>query len=251
MVKQEVDMKEFALHTMFTPNQNNSYGIKATIIGKPGSGKSFLIRDIIRTFAHVIPVAMIFSGSEEYNHFYGEMFPDLYIRPEYIEEDMKMLEDRQKKVMASSTNPTALLVIDDCADDTKIFKRPQFQRHFKNSRHWQVLTLLGLQYCNDIPPTIKTSVDFAFIFREPNDVNRKRIYDNYAGIIGNYNDFCDLMDQLAEEHECLVINNRVQSNNPTDCVFYYKARSHPKFTFGCQEYQQWAEARYNPNYAKS
>jgi hypothetical protein len=59
------------------------------------------------------------------------------------------------------------------------------------------------------------------------------------------------MDQITGDYTALVINNKVQSNDIKNNVFYYKARSHPPFRFGCQEYQQWAEARYNPNYARS
>lgn len=249
--KREVGINEFPLHTLFTPKPSGSYGVKVAIIGKPGSGKSFLTRDIVRTFTHAIPTALIFSASEDENHFYGEMFDDLYIRSDYNEEDMKIFEERQKKVMQDNcANPNALVVIDDCSADTKFFRRPQFQRHYKYSRHWETLTLLGLQYCNDIPPAIKTSIDYSFIFREPNELNRKKIYDNYAGVVGSYHDFCDLMDQLTGDYTSLVINNRVQSNEPEDCVFYYKARAHPDFKFGCQEYQQWAEARYNPSYMR-
>jgi hypothetical protein len=90
-----------------------------------------------------------------------------------------------------------------------------------------------------------------FIFREPNEDMRKVIYKNYASITGTFQDFCDIMDQLTEDYHTIVIDNRVQSNNVSDCVFYYKARLHNKVDFGCQEYKQWGEVRYNASYASA
>ena len=112
-----------------------------------------------------------------------------------------------------------------------------------------MLFILALQYGMDILPVIRTNIDYTFIFREPNERNRKALYENYATIIGSYQDFCDVMDQLTEDYHYIVIDNRKQSNNISDCMYYYKARIHPEpFKVGCAEYQQWGEQRYDPKY---
>jgi len=238
-----VDIHELPMHKI-PPNS------KVVVIGKPATGKSTVIRDIIKAHAHHFPVAKVFSGTEENNHFYEEMFPSLNIFSEYSEEEMENFVKRQKLAMRDNPeNPRALLILDDCSDDPKFFARPLFQKFYKNGRQWEMMFILALQYGMDIRPVIRTNIDYTFIAREPNEKNRKAIYENYATIVGSYQDFCDVMDQLTEDYHFLVINNRIQSNDISKCVFYYKARIHKdQFKIGCDEYKQWAEQRYNPNY---
>ncbi len=240
--KNVIDIHEFLLTSM-APNS------KIVVIGKPYTGKSILIRDITKAYRYIFPVAKVMSGTEENNQFYAQMFPDLFIFSEYDEPEMEKFAKRQKLAMRNNPeNPKGLLIVDDCSDDPKFFHRPLFQKFYKNGRQWEMMFILALQYGMDIRPVIRTTIDYVFIFREPNERNRKALYVNYAGIIGSYQDFCDVMDQLTEDHTALVIDNREQSNNLSECVYYYKARLHDDFKFGCSEYRQWAEQRYNTQY---
>jgi len=248
--QREIEIKEFPMHQM-------KKNFKAVIIGKPATGKSTLIRDIVNVYKHQIPTATVFSGSEENNQFYAEMFPDLYVFPEYSEAEMTNIEKRQKLAMRdpSLTNARSLLILDDVSDDKKFFNRPLYQRFIKNGRHWELSQLQALQYGMDIPKVIRSSIDYTFIFRDPIESNRKSIYENYASIIGNslgrkagYDYFCDIMDQVTGDYTALVINNRVETNNIEDCIGWYKARLWDSVEFGCQEYRQWAGARYNKDY---
>jgi hypothetical protein len=145
-------------------------------------------------------------------------------------------------------NPKALLIVDDCSSDPKLLARPIMQKIFKNGRHAEMMFILGLQYCMDIKPNIRQNIDYIFLFREPNESSRKNLYANYAGIAGSYNDFCDLMDQLTGDYYCLVIDNRNQAMDMKECIYYYKAPLIGKLDFGCDEYKQWADARYNSSY---
>lgn len=241
----EIDICEFPLHKIHPHS-------KIVICGKPGTGKSTLVMDLIQTHKHIFPVAKIFNGNEETNHFYTKYFPSLFITPEYREEEIENFAKRQQLAKNNpDINSNSMLIIDDCSDDPKFFKRPLFQKLFKNGRHWNMMLILCLQYCMDISPVIRTNTDYVFIFREPNETVRKNIYANYASIVGNYQDFCDIMDQLTEDYTALVIDNRMQTNKVTDCIYYYKARLHRIEDFGCEEYKQWAKHRFNPDYTPS
>jgi len=244
--KNEIQIREFNLSSI-------SPSSKIVVIGKPATGKSTLIRDLVKCYRHEFPVAKVFSGTEENNQFYSKMFPDLFIHNQYNEEEMEKFEKRQKLVKKSNPeNPKGLLILDDCSDDPKFFHRPLFQRFFKNGRQWDMMFILALQYSMDIRPAIRTNIDYTFIFRDPIELSRKSLFTNYASIMGNYHDFCDIMDQLTEDYTAIVIDNRKQTNDLTECVFYYKAKIHPEeFKFGCSEYKQWAEQRYDPKHDQS
>lgn len=92
-----------------------------------------------------------------------------------------------------------------------------------------------MQYPLGIPPNLRTNIDYTFIFRENLVGNRKRIYENYAGMFPNYDAFAQVMDQCTENFECLVINNTTKSNKLEDQVFWYKADEHPSYTIGSKE----------------
>jgi hypothetical protein len=107
-----------------------------------------------------------------------------------------------------------------------------------------MLAIFANQYVFDFKPAIRTNIDGVFIFREPNQSNREKIYRNFASIVPSYPIFCQLMNELTSDYTCIYINNQIQSNEWTDAVFYFKADHHvPDFKFGCDDYLQFAETR--------
>jgi len=98
------------------------------------------------------------------------------------------------------------------------------------------MLVITMQYPLGIPPTLRTNIDYVFILRENYIANRKRIYDNYAGMFPTFESFCQVMDQCTENYECLVINNNSKSNKLQDQVFWYKADDHNDFHLGSKEF---------------
>ena len=79
-------------------------------------------------------------------------------------------------------------------------------------------------YAYNVPPKLRSSVDYIFIAFSPLETNRRRIYNHYAADITTFEVFCDLMNKLtADECNMLVIDNTAQSNNIEDRIFYFIA----------------------------
>jgi hypothetical protein len=227
-------------------------GPKIVIIGKPKSGKSWLIRSLLYNKKHIFPVGMVCSGTEDSNSFYGKMFPDTFIYEDLNTDAISNFVRRQRLAKKHLPHPWAVLVLDDCMDKPGLFRQSLFQGIFKNSRHWCCMVVMAMQYSMDIPPNLRTCIDGTFIFREPNAKYRKNIYENYAGIIPDFKMFCELMDQLTDDHTAIYIHNVTQSNNVEDCVFWYKAKAVPdEFKVGCKDYWLYHEERYDDGYAPS
>ena len=93
---------------------------------------------------------------------------------------------------------------------------------FMNGRHWKIMLVITMQYPLGVPPNLRTNIDYTFILREPYINNRKRIYENYAGMFSTFESFCQVMDQCTENYECLVISNNAKSNKLEDQIFWYK-----------------------------
>ena len=211
------------------------------VIGKKDTGKSFLVKDILYHTQACFPVGTVISGTEVANEFFQHMVPSKLIHDKYKPDIVMNTIKRQLAVKTarnqdknraggdSGVDPRAFLILDDCLYDASWIREESTRYVFMNGRHIDLMTIITMQYPLGITPNLRTNVDFIFILRETMINNRKRIYDNYAGMFPTFEMFCQFMDQCTENYECLVICNGVQSNRLEDQVFWYKASEHPPF----------------------
>ena len=92
-----------------------------------------------------------------------------------------------------------------------------------NGRHYKIFLLITMQHGLGLPPDLRSNIDYVFIFRNNIVKEREKIYNNYAGMFPTFDVFNQVMNQCTENYECLVIDNKVQSNNINDIVFWYRA----------------------------
>jgi hypothetical protein len=262
-----LELKKFDMRQIsFRPNENK--GPVIVLIGRRDTGKSFLVRDLL-FYQQDIPVGTVISGTEAGNSFYSEHIPKLFIHDEYssgiIENILKRQKTCMKQVMKemqtykkSNIDPRTFVILDDCLYDNAWTKDKLMRLLFMNGRHWKILLIITMQYPLGIPPNLRTNIDYVFILREPYINNRKKIYENYAGMFPTFESFCQVMDQCTENFECLVINNNAKSNKLTDQIFWYKAESHANFRLGSKEYWELSknlpddddDVQYDPSKAK-
>ena len=262
-----LELKKFDMRNIsFKPNENK--GPVVVLIGKRDTGKTFLVRDLLY-YQQEIPIGTVISGTEEGNGFYGKMVPKLFVHNEYNTAIIENILKRQRTVLKqikkemetykrSTIDPRAFVIMDDCLYDNSWSRDKMMRLLFLNGRHWKIMLIITMQYPLGIPPTLRTNIDYVFILRENYIANRKRIYENYAGMFPTFESFCQVMDQCTENYECLVINNNVKSNKLHDQVFWYKADSHNDFRLGSKEFWELSkgynsdddEEKYDPNSVK-
>jgi hypothetical protein len=246
-------------------NLDDSNGPVIVMIGRRDTGKSFLVRDML--FHHQdIPIGTVISGTEAGNGFYGKLVPKLFIHDEYNTAIIENILKRQKIVIKqikkektaygkSSIDPRAFVILDDCLYDNTWSRDKLMRLLFMNGRHWKIMLVITMQYPLGVPPNLRTNIDYTFILREPYLTNRKRIYENFAGMFTTFESFCQVMDQCTENYECLVISNNAKSNRLEDQIFWYKASAHGEFRLGAKEFWEMSkglgsddeEEAYDPN----
>jgi len=262
-----LELKRFDMKSIsFKPNE--SKGPVVVLIGRRDTGKSFLVRDLLY-YHQDIPIGTVISGTEEGNGFYGKLVPKLFIHNEYNTAIIENILKRQRGVLKqikkemeqfnrSTIDPRTFVILDDCLYDNTWARDKMMRLLFMNGRHWKVMLLITMQYPLGIPPTLRTNIDYVFILREPYIANRKRIYENYAGMFPTLESFSQVMDQCTENYECLVINNNSKSNKLQDQVFWYKADAHNDFRLGSKEFWELSkqlndddeDEQYDPNNVK-
>lgn len=216
------------------------------MIGKRCTGKSFLVKDLMY-HQRDLPIGTIISPTEAANKFFSHVVPPLFIHDEYTPGIIENVVKRQRIIMRTMDNmiadtgccnidPRSFLVLDDCMYDNKWVNDKNVRLLFMNGRHYKIMFVITMQYPLGIPPSLRTQIDYTFILRENLISNRRRIYENYAGMFPSFDIFCQVMDQCTENYECIVIHNNAKSNRIEDQVFWYKAESHEDFRIGANEF---------------
>jgi len=262
-----LELKKFNMKNIsFKPNETS--GPVIVLIGRRDTGKSFLVRDLLY-YHQDIPIGTVISGTEAGNGFYAGMVPKLFIHDEYNTAIIENILKRQKMVIKqvkkekdaygkTTIDARAFVILDDCLYDSSWAKEKLMRLLFMNGRHWKIMLIITMQYPLGVPPNLRTNIDYTFILREPYITNRKRIYENYAGMFPTFESFCQVMDQCTEDYECLVVSNNTKSNKLEDQIFWYKAQSHRDFKLGSKEFWEMSkdlgsddeEDIYDPNAGK-
>jgi hypothetical protein len=218
----------------FELNGNHRFLLGDTTV----SHNSHLIADLLYHFRK-IPSGMIMSGTEAGCNYFGKFFPSSFIYDDFYPEKVSELVDEQRK-MAKRKNlkgdNSALLLLEDCMYDKKSLKCKDIRGIFMNGRHWKILFMLSMQYCMDILPELRSNIDYVFVLRE-NFLNiRKKLYDNFFGILPTFDTFNQVMDVVTADYGCLVLDNTSKSNKIEDCLFWYKAKPVIKdYKIGCKD----------------
>lgn len=218
------------------------------LIGKRNTGKSFLVRDILYHHRN-LPIGTVISGTEMANGFYSSILPKQFIHHEFNPSIVDNVIKRQKKLIKqikkdkahynhSNIDPRLFFIMDDCLYDASWSRDENIRCIFMNGRHFKIFFIITMQFPLGVPPNLRTNIDYVFILRENTINNRKRIFDNYAGIFPNFDIFNQVMDQCTQNYECLVIDNTSKSNEINDVIYWYKAAPHPDFKIGAPIFWQ-------------
>jgi len=217
----------------FDPSSIKSDSV-VVFIGKRNTGKSYCMKDIL-SYHRDLPVGIVISPTETANNYFEKFIPDMLIYDEYKPDIVHRFLERQKNINrkknehlkkfgTSDIDNRAFLIFDDCLYDKSWPTDKNIRSIFMNGRHYKIFFLITMQYCLGLPPVLRANIDYVFIFKNNLIKEREKIYNHYAGIFNDFQTFCSVMDKCTDNYECLVIDNKVQSNKLEDQVKWYKAK---------------------------
>jgi hypothetical protein len=203
------------------------------LCGKRNTGKSWALKDILSHHCD-LPVGVVISPTETANGFFEKFIPKMLIYEEASEEVLKKFLDRQKNISterkrelkrfgSSQIDARAFLILDDCLYDKRWINNIHVRSIFMNGRHYKIFFLITLQHAMGLPPVLRNNIDYIFIFRNNIRKEREKIFNHYAGMFPSFEAFEQVMLQTTENYECMVIDNKTQSNKLEDQIFWYKA----------------------------
>jgi len=225
------------------------------VLGPRNSGKSFLIKDLMKLIRD-IPICKIVNGTEEMTGHYSKFVPSVCISDEYNDNILKSFVQRQREICKlrktderyRNVDKRALLLLDDLAYDKRWTKQKDTRFIFMNGRHAGITFIMASQEPMGMPPELRSNIDYVFICNQNNYKDRDKIYDNYVSGFKSKKEFNKVLDKCTENYSVVVINKTARSNKMEDIVFHYKAKDDQNFRFGCMELWMYQAKNYDPEY---
>lgn len=244
---EEVDIKRFRMDEI-------ELNAKIAIIGKPGTGKTSLVKDILYRHRKRFTKGILMSGTTASSKDFEGVFPDIFIYNKYKADVADNFWKTQKKIVRrrGKGNPKnmACFVVDDCMHEAKSWVSSEtIADIFMNGRHYDMLFIIAMQYCMGISPSLRTCLDYIFILRENSYTNKKKLFEHYCSIFPDFKMFCKVLDALTVNYQCIVVKQRKNlSTKISENIFWYRAELHPDFKIGIPAMWQYHKLRYNPNF---
>jgi len=230
------------------------------IIAKSNSGKSWVIREIMKKMSD-IPAGVIIAPTDRLNKFYDTIFPPSFIHHEYKPEIMEKLLKRQdmiidknnkrKKEGKTPLDTRVLFIMDDCMSAKKQWAEDaNFLSIMNEGRHRHINYILSMQYSLGILPEYRSQFNFIFLLAEDIRMNRKKLYDHYAGMFPSFELFESVFLQMTQNYGCMVIDNSSRSIDLKERIFYFKADDIKDFAFGNNRFIEFHDNNFDPNHGK-
>ena len=196
----------------------------SVLLGRRGSGKSVLLRDLLYNCRDRFDYVMAMCPTMESSQLLKEHLPTSCVYDRYIQTKVDALVKLASEVTALGKERSFLVILDDVMYDKGICRTPSFRYLFYNGRHAKITCIILLQYLVDMPPDMRSQVDYVFTMKENTIQNRLKLYKMFFGVFGTFEDFSAVLDRCTQNYETLVLDNTLQTNSPTDCIFWYKAK---------------------------
>ena len=200
------------------------------LLGRRGSGKSVLLRDLLYNSCDRYDFAMAMCPTMESSQLLKECMPKCCVFDRYMQSKIDALVRVATETTAQGKGRSFLLILDDVMYDKAICRTQSFRYLFYNGRHAKISVMILLQYLTDMPPDMRTQVDYVYTMKENTIQNRMKLYKMFFGVFDTFEDFTAVLDRCTQNYETLMLDNTLQSNGPADCIFWYKAKmDNPSF----------------------
>lgn len=199
------------------------------LIGKRGSGKSVLMKDLLYNMPRPDYV-LAMAPTEDTLAVYREFLPESCIFDHFSQEKLERAVSLQKELVAQGKKRTVLIILDDCLYQKNVLKSTAMRHIFFNGRHDHIAILIAAQYMMDVEVSLRTNIDYLFTMREVILANRQRLYKNFFGQFGSFAEFEKVMVACTQDYRSLVMDNTNAAVGPMDTVLWYRAHTQiPEF----------------------
>lgn len=202
------------------------------IIGPQYSGKSHLLKNILYFLES--PFAVLVNPGEFATNFFGKILPEQCKVDEVNNELLEKLVYRQRELVRAKKrgyrgddfDTGCTLIMDNCVPDLfemKWEKNKFFKFMFQCGKDVGLSTIFTSPYPLKIPEYYLTSIDYVFLLKDTNNKNKRKLFDQFGGMFGDFAKFKEVMDTCTDKFACLVIDRTKPATNPGEMFHWYRA----------------------------
>ena len=185
------------------------------LCAKRNSGKSVLLRYLVKTHQEDFSKIFVVCPSEEVNHFYKDFIDKKDIFPKYTEQWVLSLMSKMENINGKKKKEDfsrVLLILDDCCSDVDFHHSDSIKRIFTRGRHCGLALIVTAQYPYHIPPICRVNCDYMAV----SQMNRQGLEilttEFLMGDIQK-DEFMKMYYRSTSNYGFLLINNNSASDN--------------------------------------
>lgn len=114
--------------------------------------------------------------------------------------------------------------IDDCENAESLLKNESVLELFFNGRHCGITFAMCVRRPKGIIPDMRTNIDYVFLCAASNE-EQLEYFTYFCGFFNDFKQFQTIFTELTKDGGCMVIDNRVISQNPKDRIFHYSSHA--------------------------
>lgn len=210
------------------------------VIGKRGSGKSWLTNDLIYTFRGY-PYGLFFNGTPggaPYIDAVPSTFMHTNYSPEILENFYSFIDHQCNERKALGLEPLpSLIVFDDLSYEKKVLAKDKtFHQVIRNGRNRKITVIYIMHDVTDLQNDMRDQSDYVFAYYNIKKSSKERLYKYFFGQFPDQKTFDHVFTKITGDYTALIVDCTAVSNTIEDTTFYYKAEEPKPFIFGSQNY---------------
>lgn len=186
------------------------------VIGRPNSGKTTAMRNLLKDYWQYFDYAIVFSPTihnGDYN-FLGKK--GIFLSPMDFDEKIAKIIMEQKKNILQGNLLRVVVIFDDCASLIRSSKALNYL--INTHRHWLCNVWFAAQDIKDIQPRLRSLCKYCIFFRPSGERDIKELYSCYFQCMNSYRTFRSwLINKFQEKYVFCFVDTLLDTRKFYKC----------------------------------